>query len=188
MRREQGGRGVPECEGQDDRERGWQDDPERGGRGLRERGWQDDPERGGGTLVTVGVHAWEMVDVLLPGAALVAGSGWTRTRAGSETASEDAAGVDGHLRLPDAEREVPVQVLVTGTPGPDAYAVDVVTAAGIRSLSLDVDDANEALGFRGLIRALLDAAPRGVAVAPWAEARVVVENTVLAAGIARGDR
>ncbi|MDF2559360.1 MAG: hypothetical protein K0R99_806 [Microbacterium sp.] len=160
---------------------------------LPDRSWQDDPQRGGGTAVTVGVHAWEMVDVLLPGATLVSGSGWTRTRDGSTTASEDAAGVDGLLRVPGAAREVPVQVLVTGVPGPDVYAVDVVTATGIRSVSLgadggvDGDEVNAALGFLGLIRALLDMAPHGATVAPWREARVVVANTVRAAEATRGD-
>ncbi|WP_426622341.1 hypothetical protein [Microbacterium sp. As-52] len=165
---------------------------------LPDRAWQDDPRRGGGTAVTVGVHAWEMVDVLLPGAALVSGSGWTRTRPGSTSASEDAAGIEGLLRVPGAEREVPVQVLVTGTPGADAYGAEVVTAAGIRSVSLDVDGdqdtvgdqgegPNETLGFRDLIHALLDAAQRGATVAPWGESRVVVANTIRAAEIARSD-
>lgn len=151
--------------------------------------WQDDPQRGGGTLVTVGVHAWEMVDVLLPGAVLTARSGWTRTRSGSTTASEDAAGIDGLLRAPGLQLDVPVQVLVTGVPGAHAYTVDVVTSAGVRSVALDVDvdDANEALGFRGLIGALLDATPQGSTVAPWDEARVVVANCIRAAEIARGD-
>lgn len=153
------------------------------------RAWQDDPLLGGGTAVTVGVHAWEMLDVLLPGAVLVSGSGWTRTRDGSATASEDIAGVDGLLRVPGAEREVPVQVLVTGVPGADAYTVDVVTAVGIHSVALDADrdDANAALGFRDLIRALLDAAPHGATVAPWHEAQTVVANTIRAAEIARGE-
>ena len=159
---------------------------------LPERAWQDDPQRGGGTAVTVGVHAWEMLDVLLPGAALVSGSGWTRSRHGSATASEDAAGVEGMVRMPGAEREVPVQVLITGAPGVDAYGVDVVTTTGIRSVALDVGaeggaDANDELGFRGLIRALLDAAPAGATVAPWHEARSVVANSIRAAEIARGD-
>lgn len=154
---------------------------------LPDRSWQDDPQRGGGTAVTVGVHAWEMVDVLLPGAALVSGSGWTRTRRGSATASEDAAGVDGLLRVPGAEREVPVQVLVTGVPGPDAYTIDVVTATGIRSVALGGDDPNVELGFRGLLLALLDVAAQGETVAPWREARVVVANTIRAAELARGD-
>lgn len=150
------------------------------------RSWQDDPQQGGGTAVTVGVHAWEMVDVLLPGATLVSGSGWTRVRRGSSTVSEDAAGIDGLLRVPGAQRDVPVQVLVTGTPGPDAYTLEVVTADGIRALALDVDDANTELGFHGLIRALLDAAAHGATVAPWTGARAVVANTIHAADIARG--
>ncbi|MDF2508181.1 MAG: hypothetical protein K0Q52_2040 [Microbacterium sp.] len=152
---------------------------------LPDRVWQDDPQRGGGTAVTVGVHAWEMVDVLLPGAVLVSGSGWTRTSGGSATASEDAAALDGLLRVPGAEREVPVHVLVTGAPGPDAYAVDVVTATGILSVSLETDDANEELGFLDLIRALLDTAPQRAIAAPWREARLVVGNTVRAGEIAR---
>ena len=150
------------------------------------RSWQDDPQQGGGTAVTVGVHAWEMVDVLLPGATLVSGSGWTRVRRGSSAVSEDAAGIDGLLRVPGAQRDVPVQVLVTGTPGPDAYTLEVVTADGIRALALDVDDANTELGFHGLIRALLDAAADGATVAPWTGARAVVANTIHAADIARG--
>ncbi|MFE7197708.1 Gfo/Idh/MocA family oxidoreductase [Microbacterium oxydans] len=158
---------------------------------LPARSWQDDPQQGGGTAVTVGVHAWEMVDVLLPGATLVSGSGWTRVRRGSSTVSEggvseDAVGIEGLLRVPGAQREVPVQVLVTGTPGPDAYTLEVVTADGIRALALDVDDANTELGFHGLIRALLDAAAHGATVAPWTSARVVVANTIHAADIARG--
>ncbi|MFK3677135.1 Gfo/Idh/MocA family oxidoreductase [Microbacterium sp. NPDC090218] len=155
---------------------------------LPDRSWQDDPLRGGGTLVTVGVHAWEMLDVVLPGAVLVEGSGWTRVRSGSGTASEDAAGFDGTLRLPGAQREVPVQALVTGVPGPDVYTVDVITHGGIRSVALDGEDANDALGFRGLIRALLDAAAQGATVAAWSAARVVVANTIRAAEIARGVR
>lgn len=156
---------------------------------VPDRAWQDDPQLGGGTAVTVGVHAWEMLDVLLPGAVLVSGSGWTRTRDGSATTSEDAAGIEAVLRVPGAEREVPVQVLVTGVPGADAYAVEVVTATGIHSVALDADgdDANAALGFHGLIRALLDAAPHGATVAPWHEAQTVVANTIRAAEIARGE-
>ena len=156
------------------------------GTGLSDRSWQDDPRQGGGTAVTVGVHAWELIDVLLPGATLVSGSGWTRVRRGSNTVSEDAAGIEGLLRVPGAQREVPLQVLVTGTPGPDAYTLEVVTADGIRSLALDVDDANTELGFRGLIRALLDAAAHGATVAPWTSARAVVANTIHAAEISRG--
>lgn len=153
---------------------------------LPTRSWQDDPQQGGGTAVTVGVHAWELVDVLLPGATLVSGSGWTRARRGSNTVSEDAAGIDGLLRVPGAQREVPVQVLVTGAPGPDAYTLEVVASDGIRAAALDVDDANDGLGFRGLIRALLDAAGHGATVAPWSDARVVVANSIRAADIARG--
>ncbi|ALX66113.1 hypothetical protein [Microbacterium sp. XT11] len=177
---------------------------------LPGREWQDDPERGGGTLVTVGVHAWEMVDAVLPGAALVAPSGSTRRIAGSATRSEDLGVVCGMLEVPGAAvtsraappavpastagrvasavERIPVQVLVSGVPGPDAYRIEVVTAAGVRAADLDVDDANESLGFAGLVRALRAAAGDGRAAAPWSEAEVVVRNTVTAAMAAREGR
>ena len=149
------------------------------------RDWQDDPARGGGTLVTVGVHAWEMLDRVLPGAVLAGGGGWTRRRTGSTTRSEDAGGIDGILRVAGSGRAVPVQVLVTGVPGADAYTVQVVTARGIHSVELDVSDPLEALGFAGFIRTLLTESVAGGVAAPWAHARTVVDNTIRAAEIAR---
>lgn len=147
-----------------------------------ERLWQDDPELGGGILVTVGVHAWEILDVLRPGARILSGTGWVRCRAGSSY-SEDAAGIDAVIDA--GGTVVRVQLSVTGVPGPDAYGVEVVTSDGIRSLELDTTDANESLGFRGLVAALCEASAEGRVVAPWATARAVVENTVHAAQIAR---
>lgn len=150
-----------------------------------DRAWQDDPARGGGTLVTVGVHAWEIVDRLLPGAEFTQAVGWTRRRHGSTTRSEDAAGATGLLRMPGAAACIPVQVLVAGVPGPGAYGVEVVTDAGILRVELDLADANRSLGFLGLAQALLAAARRGQAPAPWPASRVVVANTVVAARCAR---
>lgn len=150
---------------------------------LPGRSWQDDPALGGGTMVTVGVHAWEMLDVIAPGAELLGGAGWTRRAPGSATRSEDAGGLAGVLR--DGTREVPIQVLITGVPGPDAYDIEVVTASGIRSLTLSTDDVNESLGFRGLASALLAASAERRVAAPWAESRTVVANTIRAASLAR---
>lgn len=149
------------------------------------REWQDDPQQGGGTLVTVGVHAWELLDAVLPGAELVDATGWTRTGSGATTHSEDAGGIDAIVEHDGAR--IPVQVLVTGIPGPDAYGIEVTTAAGAHSLELDVDDANTALGFAGLLTALVEAAREGRVAAPWRDARTVVAHTVRAAAIARGD-
>ncbi|UNK70746.1 hypothetical protein [Microbacterium sp. H1-D42] len=152
---------------------------------LPGRAWQDDPARGGGTLVTVGVHAWDLVDSVVPGGTFDPTSGWTRRSTGSTTRSEDAAGIDGLLRRPEGGRPVPAQVMVTGIPGPDRYAVDVLTARGLRTVELDVDAPMEQLGFAGLVRALLEAAPAGRVPAPWAQARTVVGNTIRAAAFAR---
>lgn len=152
---------------------------------LPGRSWQDDPAEGGGTLVTVGVHAWELLDVLLPGALLCTGTGWVRRAAASTTRSEDIAGIDAELRLPDLSATIPVQVLVTGLPGADRYAVEVLTAEGLHTLQLDVDDSLDALGFTGLARALLAAAPQGRAPAPWTQSATVVGNTVRGAAMAR---
>jgi hypothetical protein len=49
---------------------------------------------------------------------------------------------------------------------------------------LDGRDPDTDFGFRGLMEALRGA--RGTVVAPWAQARTVVENTIRAARVARG--
>lgn len=148
-----------------------------------DRAWQDDPVGGGGTLVTVGAHAWEMIDVILPGAAIDSGSGWTRTRSGSTTRSEDAGGFNGVLRVGAAR--VPVDVVVTGLPGPDAYGVEVLTESGLQQLEIDVTSPRDALGYSGLVRALLAGAADGTAPAPWGQSEAVVRNTVRAADLVR---
>ncbi|APZ33365.1 hypothetical protein BOH66_03035 [Microbacterium aurum] len=150
------------------------------------REWQDDPTVGGGTLVTVGVHAWEMVDVLLPGAVLTGSTGWVRRRAGSPTRSEDAAAVSGTLSLPGGGA-VPVEAWVTGVPGPDRYAIEALTADGVAAADIGRDaDADEAMGFAGLIRELAAAAREGRLPVDGAQSRTVVANTIRAAEIARG--
>ncbi|WP_279071943.1 hypothetical protein [Microbacterium lacticum] len=149
------------------------------------REWQDDPAVGGGTLVTVGAHAWEMVDVLLPGAVLGAATGWVRRRARSGTRSEDAAGVSGMLKLSDGGA-VPVEAWVTGVPGTDRYGIEAVTGDGIVTVDLRGDaNANETMGFAGLIRALIAAAREGRLPVDGARSRAVVANTIRAAEIAR---
>ncbi len=152
------------------------------------RSWQDDPEQGGGTMITVGVHAWEMVDRVLPGAELEVAEGWTRRRLASRTRSEDAAGVSGLLRLPGVEQRVPVHALITGSPGPDAYAIDVVTADGIVSAELDAEQANVSLGFFGLARELQAAARAREVPAPWENSRTVVVNAIRAGVASRNHK
>lgn len=152
---------------------------------LPDRRWQDDPAQGGGTLVTVGVHAWQMIDRAVPGAILESAVGWTARS--SDTLSEDVGGIQGRLRLADG-RAISVQATVSGVPGADRYSLEVISARGVHTIDLDVDDALEQLGFRGLVRALIDDAPRGEVPAPWAEARAVVANTIHAARAARGEQ
>ncbi|UPO78401.1 hypothetical protein [Arthrobacter sp. Helios] len=150
------------------------------------RRWQDDPGSGGGTAVTVGVHAWELIDKVLPGAWIVDGTGWTSTKEDQRTLSEDVAGVGVRMRtLPG--RSVPVHALISGLPGNDAYALEVLTDRGYHNLSLDITTANTALGFRGLIQRLETEVPLGRVPAPWTESHIRVRNTVRAAAIARSD-
>lgn len=152
---------------------------------LPGREWQDDPACGGGTAVTVGVHAWEMIDVVLPGATFEPSAGWTRRVAASTTRSEDVAAAEGLLHRRGGGRPIPVHATVTGLPGADRYVVGVLTARGVHTAELDVDAANEQLGFAGLLRALLDAARHERVPAPWSQARAVVGNTIRAAAFAR---
>lgn len=154
------------------------------------RRWQDDPSSGGGTMITVGIHAWEIIDLLLPGATITSASGWTRKRAGSATLSEDLGSVNGSIRSPTsnvagASKQIPFGVLVSGVPGPDRYSLEVITTTGVHSLLLGGADPNFSYGFMGLMQELIRLVPKGQMPAPWSAARTVVSNAVLAASIAR---
>lgn len=151
-----------------------------------DRAWQDDPARGGGTLVTAGIHAWEMLNAVLPGAELVGDvSGWTHRSPGSRSASEEVAQLAGTVAVPD-RRDVQFGITVTGTPGPERYAIDVFTATGTLSVSLEFPHPHDSLGFAELAAALVDNTQGGRATAPWDSARAVATNTIRAAQALRG--
>lgn len=151
-----------------------------------DRAWQDDPERGGGTLVTAGLHAWEMIGTVLPGAVLDGEvGGWIHRSADSASSSEEAAQLTASLTLRSGAR-IPLAVTVTGTPGPEVYAVDVFTSTGTHSVRLAFPGPSDSLGFTELATALLEQTNSGRATAPWAEARIVVTNTLRAAEALRG--
>lgn len=151
-----------------------------------DRAWQDDPARGGGTLVTAGLHAWEMLGAVLPGAELVGDvSGWIHRSPSSRSASEETAQLAGTVAVP-GRREVQFGMTVTGTPGPERYAVDVFTSSGTLSVSLEFPHPHDSLGFAELAAALLENTRGGRATAPWASARAVATNTIRAAQALRG--
>ncbi|MDR6867085.1 putative dehydrogenase [Microbacterium resistens] len=152
------------------------------------RAWQDDPAEGGGTAVTVGIHAWEMIDRLLPDAVVETGAGWVRSSADVSARSEDVAGFGAVLRVPRRDDPVPVHAVIAGAPGDDAYEVEVVTDRGVRTVALDTTDPGRSLGFEGLVRHLSADVASGGMTAPWARSRTVVANSIRAAAIARGGR
>lgn len=140
-----------------------------------DRRWQDDPAGAGGTLVNIGVHAWEMLDMLLPGATADILSA-TRVIGDVPTASELLATV--HARVGD----VPVTVTVSGVAGPDRYAARVWTDDGMHDLVL-ADDL-DALGYGGTADAVVELAGGAVAVDP-ARTFAVYRNALTAARVAR---
>ncbi|MGV8857471.1 hypothetical protein [Rhodoglobus sp.] len=145
------------------------------------RKWQDDPELGGGTLVTIGTHAWEIVDQLLPQATLASpAQGWIHHAINSASTSEETAQLDGWLVTPGGTN-VPLALTVTGTPGPEVYAVDVFTATGTHSLTLSSTNANDSLGFAELADELVRNAQLGRTTTPWSSAQTIVANTIHAA-------
>jgi len=148
---------------------------------AEDRKWQDDPERGGGTLVTVGAHAWEIVDRILPQATLTGSArGWIHHAYNSASNSEETAQLDGWLLTPEGTN-VPLALTVTGTPGPEVYAVDVFTSTGTHSLSLSSANTHDSLGFTELADELVRNAQLGRTTAPWNSAQTIVTNTIRAA-------
>lgn len=144
---------------------------------LPDRRWQDDPAGAGGTLLNIGVHAWEMLDVVLPGARLdVLSARASRGRA--RTMSELVATVHGTMD------DVPVTVTVSGVPEADRYSLRAVTDRGIREIVLG--DGAEALGYLGTADAVLRLAREGRPPVPGKRTRAVYANALAAARAARG--
>lgn len=131
---------------------------------VPERAWQDDPVVGGGTLISIGVHAVDLVDAVLPSGAVPALAAATvvdahRSGGGRPTRSEAVAVVRARMA-----GGIPLTVTVCGVPGPDRYALRVVADDGLHELTLgDGDD----LGYAGLADALMAFAAGGPAPAPW---------------------
>ncbi|MCD2499543.1 hypothetical protein [Microbacterium nymphoidis] len=142
------------------------------------REWQDDPADGGGTLLSVGSHAWQLVDAVLPGASLVAIDGELAWR--DVGASEDLAQAMAQVR--HGGSDVPVQLTVSGLAGDDRYEVEVFTEAGIRGAVLT--DAAQ-FGFAELAGAVAAAARRGETPYPWTTSRAAATNAVTAARLLR---
>lgn len=126
-----------------------------------ERSWQDDPDGAGGTIVTIGLHAFELLDAVVPGARPTTAVG-RAARGDIPTRSEAVAQGLGSVH------GVPLTVSVSGVPGPDRYAIRVVAPDGVHELVLgDGDD----LGYTGLARSLVDFARGGDAPVSWRRSR-----------------
>ncbi len=126
-----------------------------------ERAWQDDPEGAGGTILNVGLHAFELLDAVIPGARPTIAVGRS-ARGELPTRSETIAIALGSVH------GVPLTVAVSGVPGPDRYAIRVLAPDGAHELVLgDGDD----LGYTGLARRLADVARGGDAPVPWRRSR-----------------
>jgi predicted dehydrogenase len=139
------------------------------------RTWQDDPAGAGGTLVNVGIHAWEMFDVLLPGVRVDVLSGSTLEH--PMTASELIGTVHGRAD------STAVSVTVSGVAGPARYAVRALTDTGFRSLELATDP--DSLGYGALADGILTLAADRTPLITDERSRVVCANTVEAARLAR---
>jgi len=142
----------------------------------RDRRWQDDPAGAGGTLVNIGVHAWEMLDVLIPGATAGVLSA-VRTTGDAPTSSELLATV--HARVGD----LPVTATISGVGGADRYAARVWTDDGIHELVLPDD--LDGLGYGGTADAIVRLA-RGEVAVDAARTAAVYRNALAAAQAARG--
>lgn len=162
------------------------------------RRWQDDPHAAGGTLMNLGIHAWEMLDVLQPAAVAELLSA-TVARGSASTASELVATVHARFTTPagaPAPDDVPwpraaarhsgaLTLTVSGVGGADRYAVRAVTDRGIHEVVLTDDP--DGLGYGGTADAILRLA-RGESPLPPERTAAVYRNAVAAAALARAGR
>jgi predicted dehydrogenase len=135
-----------------------------------ERRWQDDPQVGGGTAVSMGLHAWELLDAVLPGPVTPLG-GVAARLPGSRTISENTVAVHGMTGT-----GVPVTVDIVGAGTGEAYEVVVHTGSGVRRAAPSGD-----LGYLDCFRAVLAMAGGAVSPVPWERSRAVLRTTLTAA-------
>lgn len=142
-----------------------------------ERRWQDEPAGAGGTMLNVGVHAYELLDLVTGGDRLEIADA-TSARGLVDTVSESSALVGARTST-----GVPVSISISGVPGPDEYGVRVVAESGVHTLALG--DGSD-LGYAALAAAVVAFA--GGADAPVAPARTIAvyRSAIAAAAIARG--
>ncbi|MFI5717207.1 hypothetical protein [Nocardia sp. NPDC051750] len=141
-----------------------------------ERRWQDDPADGGGTAVSMGLHAWEMLDTVL-GHAITPLGGVTAWVPDSRTISENVVTVHA---LTDGG--IPVSVDIVGAGTDEGYEVVVHTETGVHRISLSGSDD---LGYIDCLRAVLAMAQGAPSPVPWERSRAVVRTTLAAAQLAR---
>lgn len=140
------------------------------------RRWQDDPADGGGTAVSMGLHAWEMLDSVL-GREVTPLGGVISRIPGNATISENTVALHAV-----ATGGVPVSVDIVGAGTGEWYETVVHTEAGIRRVSLGHPDD---LGYLDCLRAVLAMADGAPPPVPWARSRAVALTTVRAAQLAR---
>ncbi|MGW5382110.1 hypothetical protein [Nocardia sp. NPDC003963] len=143
---------------------------------TNERRWQDDPAAGGGTAVSMGLHAWEMLDTVL-GREVTPLGGVTSRIPGSATISENVAALHAV-----AAGGVPVSVDIVGAGTGECYEVVVHTESGVRRVSLEPPGS---LGYLDCLRAVLAMAEGAPPPVPWPRSRAVVRTTLAAAQLAR---
>ena len=149
-----------------------------------ERAWQDDPRSGGGTLLSVGVHAVDLVDAVLPGA-VPALAGATLTGAWSTVGSLPTRSETVAVLRAETVDGAPLTATASGVSGPDRYAVRVVADDGVHELSLgDGDD----LGYGALADALLVFAAGGASPVAWERTAAGYRLLLAAAARLRGEQ
>ncbi|WP_309104082.1 Gfo/Idh/MocA family oxidoreductase [Microbacterium sp.] len=140
------------------------------------RRWQDAPDGAGGTLMNLGIHAWEMLDVLLPGSTARMLSA-TAARGSADTASELVATV--HAEVEGRA----VSVTVSGVGGADRYAVRVTADDGVHDVRLPQDP--EGLGYHGTADAILQLAREEEEPVAAERTASVYRNAIAATELAR---
>jgi len=143
------------------------------------RQWQDDPNDGGGTAISMGLHAWEMLDAFLDRPVTPLG-GVTGRIPGTRTISENTAAFHAV-----AAGGIPVSVDVVGAGSGEGYDVTVHTETGVHRMALDGSDHHRSLGYLDCMQAALAMADGAPSPVPWERSRAVIETTLTAAQLAR---
>ncbi len=145
-----------------------------------ERRWQDEPEDGGGTAVSLGLHGWELLDVVLQDHIDVIFASTSKSPS-SDTHSENVVAFIGRTR----RESTLVTHKVLGLGNGENYRLSLYGEDFVYKADLSGLNPVTSLGYLDCMRAVLQLAQGAPPPISWERSRKILKTTIYAAELGR---